>query len=150
MTDNAWRGVEGLTPPQVAQLNEYRRQNVMPDAELLGLARSMVADNLLDALHGDVAPPADAVAVDDWFDMGDDTENHVIRTWTGRSWELGGDGRVAVSGVQDQTGATTRGISIELPGGGDEMTVEQARDIAAALLAAIAEVGRINDAEGRK
>lgn len=147
----AWNGVEGLTAEQVARLDDYQRNKVMPDADLRGLARSLAADNLLAVMYSDVAPPADAVEVDAWFDLGDDAENNVIRTWTGRSWALRNGGQVRIGGVQDHTGRTTRTVSLELPKGGDgEMTVAQAKAAAVALLSAVSEIGRITEAEGEQ
>lgn len=150
MTDTTWGSIGGLTPDQVAQLDDYQRNNVMPDAELRGLARSMAADNLLRVLYSDVAPPADAVEVEAWFDLGDDAENNVIRTWTGRSWPLKDGGQVRIGGVQDHTGRTTRTVSLDLPKGTDgEMTPAQAQAAAVALLSAVVEIGRITEAEGK-
>lgn len=150
-SNRTWNGIEGLTAEQVERLDDYQRNKVMPDAELRALARSMAADNLLGVMYSDVAPPADAEVVHEWFDLGDDTENNVIRTWTGRSWKVRGGGRVQIGGVQDHTGRTTRTVSLELPKGSDgEMTVAQARAAAVALLSAVSEIGRITEAEGEQ
>ena len=148
MTDNTWNGIEGLTAEQVERLNDSQRRKVMPDAELRGLARSMAADNLLTALCGDVEPPAEAEVVHGWCDMGDEGQTDIVRTWTGRRWFLSTGGRVEICGMQDQTGATTRAIGMEPSGDSDgQMTAEQAREAAAALLAAAAELERIEGLE---
>ena len=55
-----------------------------------------------------------------------------------------------ICGVQDQTGATTRRIFIEPADDDDsEMTPAPARELAAALLAAVSEIGRITEAEDK-
>lgn len=133
-----WRDIaDQLTPTQIGYL-EGLEQNppaglLAKPAQHLALARGWASDNLEQCLHADVAPPTGAIEVGPWR-----KSRAGVRC---RSYEsplpgiAGLEITLQVRGVQFTDGRTQ--CHLALTGGGLlDLSPENARDVAAALLAA--------------
>jgi hypothetical protein len=99
----------------------------------------------------DVPVPAGAVEVYDWADdneppwvLTDQTNPNANRYFTGSSWTVdraGREMRVFIDGLQHANGRVERNIVID----GDAFTIAEARQLAAALIAAADEVDQNSD-----
>jgi hypothetical protein len=151
-----WRDlVDLLSSEQVEDLEEYDSRiddlaasagmpwQQTPREALLGRARRYTTENMLDALIGDVPTPAGAEFVDTWQEH--DPQPYRILLGAKRSIE-GHDAKVWTSVAQFADGSIDQGGTIEPPhvhaGLDDEdgMTADQARQLAAALIEAAAEL----------
>lgn len=153
--DNAttWRDLaDALTPPQIAYLENWENHPEIPpmadgsappaEQHALGLlfaAREYVGHNAAAALYADVAPPPDDGQHHHWQHDGDGKWS---RFFTGSTREVG-DTTVIISGFQDSSGTITRSITVD--GDAEDLDAAQAREVAAALLDAAAELDRLSD-----
>ena len=133
-----WRDIaDQLTPIQVDHL-EWLEQDPLngllaKPAQHLFLARGWASENLEQALHADVAPPADAVDVGPWL-----KSSTGVRTRSYRSLAtcIGGlDITIELNGSQYADGRIQCRMNLA---GGDltNLGPATAREVAAALLAA--------------
>jgi hypothetical protein len=143
--DNAttWRDLaDQLTPEQIAELEYCERENIPPgvaDARQgqLNCARAMAQHNIVQALCADIATPADAVSeVYEWEERGGDTFGRMY----GISLRDLGFTTVDVSGVQYNDGHVERHILVYEA---EDLTADQARALAAALLNAADDIERL-------
>lgn len=102
----------------------------------LAFARVYAVRKLLDALYADIAPPGDATHVAAW----DDAEGEVSRYFRGT--KRGTDARVDIAGSQNADGTIAERV-ILVGGYAIEVDAAGARQIAADLLAAAAELDRL-------
>jgi hypothetical protein len=168
----SWRDLaDQLTREQVAKLQDsehnFRTKAASLPAEypyewpprseseigdiLLCSARIYAGDNLGAKLIGGVAPPAGASYVGDWDDarFGVDAALRYFRgskRVIGRGGNLGKDITVATDGLQYADGRINREITTALGDyeALDPLTSEQARQLAAALIAASDEIDRLS------
>lgn len=129
--DNAtnWRELaDQLTPEQIADIEQ-----LPPDANPVVLARAYAHHNVVASVHGDVAPPADAIDEPTPWHAYDDS---YARMYTAANWTLGSSGRgVTIFGWQFVDGRIERYVTVS----GDSdglMTSDDARQLAAALMEA--------------
>jgi hypothetical protein len=104
--------------------------------------------DMADAVMGNVPSPADAVSVDEW---GDALTPHAFRLFHGttRTVELehGASIDVVIRGTQSADGTVEeRGILIH-GGSDDTITTQEARRLAAALIAAADEAEQMNNCD---
>ncbi len=141
-TATTWRDlVDQLTPQQVVELEYCEREEFPPGlaspGNHLNHARKLVELNLARAMYADVAPPADAIEVDDWSDWDRDVYLRMFVSWFRRE-----DGvSVEISGFQSSDGLVER--SIVDTSGDNPMSAGLARQRAAALLEAADELDRL-------
>lgn len=138
MTDNWADLASQLTPEQIANLHASEQDHLMPELLLL-LARRYALDNLNQSLRADTDIPAPpAIEVFDWENV---EEGEWHRNFTVSRTEL--EGRtVEVAGTQHRNGTIDHYVGIL--GDVGVLTAGQARDLAAALLAAVAELDHLN------
>lgn len=141
-----WRDLcDQLTPEQIDTLIRYERESTgsMGRAELLAVARGYGDCNVIDAMIGPVAAPAGAVIVDEWCDALTPYAYRVfhVHTWTIPVTYSAGDGvDVTIQGTQKANGKVDE-HGIRVTGGPhDLITPEEARGLAAALVAAADEI----------
>ena len=140
---NDWRDLERrLTAEQIAEIDESE----LDDESRLSWARRLVDSNILQARFADISvPPGCAEEPWPWEDNEDGrygrlfsvSSRIVIPGADGMTGVVGGGGRQFSDGTV-QRWVETSGPMI------DAMTAEQARDVAAALLAAADELDRLN------
>jgi len=138
MNTQTWRDlVDLLTPEQVAQLEYCEREKIPPgmaDPEHhLNCAHMMVRHNFIQRLCADVAPPADAIGE---LGEGNEWDDGYGRVYTVADRVVGAMS-VKILGVQFDDGRTERSI---LAGDIEEMTGEEARQLAQVLIAAADEL----------
>jgi hypothetical protein len=122
-----------LTPDQITLLrNCGRGMNLRP------LARSFAAHNLLQALHADVPPPADASGVCEWREVKGAAHRFFCGTQRGTAV------RVEIHGQQHADGVSKRAIFVTT-GYGVDLTPAEARKMADDLRAAADEVDALAD-----
>lgn len=137
--NTTWRDLAHmLTAEQVAELEYCEREGIPPGLadpqhRLIG-AQMMARHNLIQQLCADVASPVDAVGEPDaWQDWGDGYG----RMYSVSSRDVGAMS-VQVLGVQFDDGRTETSI---LASGVEQMTAEEARRLAEALIAAARAAG---------
>jgi hypothetical protein len=146
--DTTWRGLADLlTAEQIAELEYCEREEIPPgladERHRVNCARMMARHNLIQQLCADVAAPVDAVGEPDvWQDWGDGYG----RMYTVSSRDVG-EMSVQVCGVQFDDGRTETSI---LAGGVEQMTAEEGRRLAEALIAAADELGRLETQKSGK
>jgi hypothetical protein len=141
--DNAstWRDLtDQLTPKQIAELEYCEREQIPPGMAAprhhLNHARKMAELNLAQAMFADIAVPPDAVDdVDDWTDYDDGHYQRMFTSWTHPTLD------VSVVGVQFSDGRVERYILCGT--NTEELTAEESRQVAAALIEAAAQLDRI-------
>lgn len=160
-TPITWRDLaDQLTPDQVAYLEMSERHPVpMADGTVdiardrqghLFAAREMISQNFAAVLYADVPPPIGATKIDPWHKWGDDW----CRLWLASvrtvpiSSTADDNARVAVCGSQTPDGVTERGIVLWC--GDDTMIASEARQLAAALIAAANELDAITTSAVRR
>ena len=105
-------------------------------------ARKLAELNIAQAMFADLAPPADAVGdIDDWMDADDWVYARMFTSWA----DPGGE--VSILGIQFSDGRPVERDIINT-GGDGPMTGEQARQLAAALIAAADEAERMERYDG--
>lgn len=139
-----WRDIaerEQLIPSQIADLERMERQGAPPE-RVLKEARSYASLNLRGRVDfGDVADPSGAVECHEWQER----DGSWSREFTGRIWSVGRD-TVTVIGKQDSTGAVVQTwleIRVDDPVVGT--STADARELAAAIVAAADEAEEIED-----
>ncbi len=143
--ETTWRDLSDmLTAEQIAELEYCEREGIPPglaDAEhRLNCAQMMARHNLIQQLCADVARPVVAVGERDaWQEWGDGYG----RMYTVSSRDVG-EMSVQVLGVQFDDGRTEASI---LASGVEQMNAAEARRLAAALVAAADELGRLETHE---
>lgn len=138
-----WRDLaDQLTPGQVAELEYCEREQVPPGLASAGghlnYARKLAELNIARAVLADVAAPVDAVEIDEWTDWDDGLYQRDFTSWVHSGCE------VALRGFQFSDGRTERYIWC---GGCDELTADDARQLAVALVEAADTIDRL---EGRR
>jgi integrase len=141
--DNAstWRDLtDQLTPKQIAELEYCEREQIPPGMAAprhhLNHARKMAELNLAQAMFADIAVPPDAVDdVDDWTDYDDGHYQRMFTSWTHPTLD------VSVVGLQFSDGRVERYILCGT--NTEELTAEESRQVAAALIEAAAQLDRI-------
>jgi hypothetical protein len=123
-----------LTPDQITLLRQCDRgTNLRP------LAQSFAARNLLQALHADVPPPADASGVCEWRYVNGAAHRFFCGTRRGTVV------RVEIHGKQHADGSASSRAIFVTTGNGVELTATEARKAAHNLLAAAYEMEAMTD-----
>jgi hypothetical protein len=146
--NTTWRDLSDLlTAEQIAELEYCEREQIPPgladEQHRVNCARMMARDNLIQQLCADIASPVDATGEPDvWQEWGDGYG----RMYSVSSRDVG-PMTVDVCGVQFDDGRTETSISI-LAGEVEQMSAAQARQLAAALVAAADEMDGWVQGEG--
>lgn len=142
---NGWRDVaDQLTPAQVSKLVGMEL-NGSSTAMMLTFARDMAEGNVTDAFHfGHLPVPADATQV---VRSHQDRDTGVwIRPFVGSEWNIA-DVSLWVDGEQRADGQVSRSLIVSVSDvgetGGGELTIDHARELAAALIEAANELDRL-------
>jgi hypothetical protein len=123
-----------LTPDQITLLRKCDcGTNLRP------LARSFAAHNLLQALHADVLPPADASGVCEWREVNAAARRFFCGTLRGTAV------RVEIHGAQHADGSVSHRAIFVTTGNGVDLTPAEARKAAHNLLAAADEMDALAD-----
>ena len=123
-----------LTPDQITLLRKCDcGTNLRP------LARAFAAQNLLQALHADVPPPADASGVCEWRYVNGAAQRFFCGT--GRGTVV----RVEIHGQQRADGSVSSRAIFVTTGNGVDLTPAEARNAAHNLLAAAYEMEALTD-----
>ncbi len=138
MTDTTiWHDITGLTTEQAEQLSQGG--HLMPEAELIELAREMAQQNRLQASLAHIPAPAGAVHVTAWFDDGETTSRIIY----GTAWNVG-NVNARIIGDQDSDGVTVWKVEFNaVYGTVGDLTAVQAREMAAALVHAADELDKL-------
>lgn len=141
----SWRDLaDQLTPAQVDKLTEMEL-GARPVAMMLDFARDMAEGNVADAFHfGHLPVPTDATQV---VRSHQDRDTGVwVRPFVGREWNIGGVS-LWVDGEQSADGQVSRCLIVSVSDvgetGGGELTIDQARELAAAFGEAADELDRL-------
>ncbi len=106
-------------------------------------ARDYAEQNRVQAKNAHIPPPIGATDTHIWSDDGE----VVSRTFYGRQWRVA-DSIVLIVGTQYGDGSVARQVEVHAAESSDgELTAAQARELAAALLAAADELDRLNGDE---
>lgn len=139
-----WRDIaeqEHLIPSQIADLERMESRGDPPE-RILKEARSYASLNLRGTVNfGHIADPPPAVECHEWVER----DGCWSREFTGRKWSVG-EHTVTVIGEQDSTGAVARTwleIRVNDPMMGT--STADARELAAAIVAAADEAEEIAD-----
>lgn len=150
-----WRDyTDQLTADQIGSL-EHAETRLSPPvaghpqgvAALAALAREMAETNAVDARYAGLALPAGAIANDGWTRHGDDGEWVRLIEWAVIPTHTPAVD-ICVDGRQATDGTFTRQVAVYAED--VRLTAAQARDLAAALIAAADELDRLDRQEAGK
>ncbi len=112
----------------------------MSPSDLTDIARNFARRNRTQATYGHIPAPAGVVEAGDWSDDGE----RVSRAICGTERQVA-DTVIDIAGEQDVDGTTSYRIVLQARESSEgELTAAEARDAAAALLAAADELDRLN------